>query len=246
MKKPQQDPSFPRKRKEYVTIPEAAELLDCDPRTIQRKKKAGELSFVKDTSGGVHIALDDINKIIESRPPRPTKVDPHVPRMDHMQGQIDKLIQQVETLQQQFGLVLQAQATVSGEAGEEGDSAAQLPLPLNLSSLLTALARKRQHREPAPRLSPAQKRKLPDGSVFVTQFGREHAPQGVSIHDLKHGPGYAEHMTIIDRSDHATRNKKEWWLTPAQQHALITRFQQQGIAFTTCPHCPHEQEDHAA
>lgn len=231
MSKPQPEPLRPFKRKQHVTVREAEQMLNRHERTIRRMVKKGQLHAIHDASGGLHIDLDDINHILASRP---HDVHPQEQRLDQMQAQIDCLIQQVETLQQQFDLLLQAQVAASGEEGET----AQMPLPLNFSSLVAALARK--HRE--PRQSPAQKRNLPIGSVFVTTFAREHVPQGVSVHDLKHHQEYAQYVTIINRSERATRNKQEWWLTPLQQHELVQRWQEQGIAFTTCPACPHDGE----
>lgn len=221
----------PERRKQYVTVREAEKLLHRHERTVRRKIEKGQLHAIHDRDGGLHIDLDDINRILAERT---EDVYPEEQHRDQMQAQIDDLIQQVESLQRQFDLLLQAHAIAPGEEGET----AQMPLPLNFSSLVAALARK--HRD--PRQSPAEKRNLPTGSVFVATFMREHAPQGVSVHDLKHHQEYAQYTTIVDRSERATRNKQEWWLTPLQQHELIQRWQEQSIAFTTCPACPHDGE----
>ncbi|WP_220209282.1 hypothetical protein [Reticulibacter mediterranei] len=44
-------------------------------------------------------------------------------------------------------------------------------------------------------------------------------------------------ITIYQREGEAKRNKREWWLTPAQHRALINYCQQHQIAYRACPDC---------
>lgn len=218
----------------YVTIEEAAAEAGVAERTIQRWKKDGKIHVIRDRLGHVRVSLEDVLACRHEPSESPLRT-----QMLHQQAQIAALSERVARLEadlqkqgRQQNLAEQLVQALSSRQSE-GDAADAW------SQLLTLVQAQRPSRSSTGGL-PAMlaKRGLPpDGTRRLSDFAAAHA---ASIHEIKklYEEGSID-LLVYRRPGEQKRNKQEWWISLPQQASLIAYWQQHGVSYTTCPHCPH-------
>ena len=218
----------------YVTIEEAAAEAGVAERTIQRWKKAGKIHVIRDRLRHIRVSLEDVMACRHEASESPLRA-----QVQQLQTQTATLLQRVARLeedleeqsrQQNLGEQL-VQALTSRQ--EEADAKGAW-------SLLATLVEASHHSRASAGGLPAMlaKRGLPlDGTRRLSDFATAHT---VSIHEIKklYETGAIE-LTVYQRPGEHKRNKQEWWISLSQQQSLIAYWQQHGISYTACPHCPH-------
>ncbi len=203
------------KRKHYVTVEEAVQLLNVSERTVRRMISKKQLHVIHDTNGYVRIDLDEIEQINASKPHQP---HPVLARLQSMQGQIDALISQVDALQQQVESLAVGQPFAPAGALK---SPQLVPLP-------------------SVQLSAAEKRGYPRGTQRLVDFASAHQVTVGTLKSLYDAGEIA--LAVYQRPTNPERNKQEWWITSEQHTTLANYWREHELPFTACSTCEAARE----
>jgi len=230
--------------RKYLSGKHAAEKAHVDPRTIYRWIERGLLHAHHDTTTNkLQIAVDDLEAFLAQRPQQDDSEEQLTHDIASLKAQVQELLPlkaHVHSLQKQVDHLLAIlTASVTNQNLEETPDAGQTRTPFLLAEAVHVLSQLRSTRSGVARsLSILERRGLPLGTMTVSDFAKLHR---IKVHTIKKlcTDGHIT-LSLIPRREHALRNKLEWWMKPQEQAALIGFWQAHGIAFTTCPQCPHE------
>jgi excisionase family DNA binding protein len=220
--------------RKYLTGAEAAALMGVHPRTLYRMIARGEIVASHTRSHKLRIAYDDVLAWRERQglpPLSPT--DSHeslISAIQELKEQIHQLRERVDSLLASFV----APATLRADT-EAANSEHQQP-SFDLRDLARIFASFRSSRTAKQSISVLERRGLPAGTTTVAAFAKQHQVKVNRIKKLCEENHIA--LTIIPR-DSAVRNAREWWITPEQQEALLSYWQQRQIPYVVCQQCPH-------
>jgi excisionase family DNA binding protein len=225
--------------KRYITVQDAVNLLNTSERTIRRMVKEERLHTIRDKTNHIWIDQDDVE---QEREARPRSANPLLQQLqscvERLEQRVLELEQHVEILREQGDVreqLFQALNRVQEAQEEAGAPTASVPWH-QVAQMLTGLPRSRAAGGAPTMLA---KRGLPPGTLRLADFARRHH---IDIHELKqyHYEGKIS-LTVYHREVQAKRNKQEWWIT-AQQHQQVSAYwQQQGMPYTVCPQCAHQE-----
>ncbi len=205
---PQKEPTWSQKI-HYTTIAEAANVLGRNERTIRRWIESGKLPSIK-RNGQRYIVKAEVDRLRTSMPelasPLPDRVAMLEDHVHTLTDQIESMQHQVRHLQEQFAELRQR-------------------LDERPSRSHTA----------QPRLSGAEKRGMPAGTMRLVEFARLH---GLAVSEIKllYWSNKVE-LTVHRRTGEVVRNKQEWWITPEQHRKLIAYALQHDIPCRCCDWC---------
>ena len=218
--------------RKYLTGTEAAALMGVNPRTVYRMIDRGELVASHARSNKLRIAYDDVLAWKERQGlPALSSSDRH----EQLVHTVQELTEQVHLLREQVNSLLALFTAAPVRANIQATDSEQQP-SFNLHDVARLLTGFRSSGMTNRSLSVLDKRGLPSGSMNVAAFAQWHQVKVNRVKKLSEEKQIA--LTIIPR-DNAMRNAREWWITPAQQEALVRYWQQQQIPYAACPRCPH-------
>ncbi|HLG78957.1 MAG TPA: helix-turn-helix domain-containing protein [Ktedonobacteraceae bacterium] len=218
--------------RKYLTGAEAAALLGVNPRTIYRMIDRGELVASHARSNKLRIAYDDVLAWKERQGLPTLSSDDRHEQLVHA---VQELTEQVHFLRVEIDSLLALFTTARVRAKTQATDSEQQP-SFEPHDMVRLLAGFRSSRATDRSLSVLGRRGLPSGSMTVAAFAQQHQVKVNRVKKLYEEQQIA--LSIISR-DNATRNAREWWITPQQQEALVRYWQQQHIPYATCPQCPH-------
>jgi hypothetical protein len=204
------------KHKRYVTVLEAAELLNCAERTIFRMiGKQQRLASIKTADGSRWVDLDSIERKLQEKP---RSASPVKHTLEHVLTLVEELQEQVQHQQQRLQELEQSLLQTPYEPVPRHSGAP------TLQGIAGKLAR----------------RNLPAGTRRLVTFAEEHHLSAYAIKQW-HEAGDIP-LTVYTRPNPAKRNQNEWWITQGQHQAVIAYCQQHAIPYVACLHCPSQDE----
>lgn len=211
----QKEPTWSQKI-HYTTTAEAANVLGRNERTIRRWIESGKLPSIK-RQGQRYIVKAEVDRL---RASMPELASPLSDRIADLENRVCTLTDQIESMQE---LKNQVQ---------------------HLQEQLAALSQRLDERPGRshtgrPRLSGAEKRGMPAGTMRLVEFARSH---GLAVSDIKllYWSKKIE-LTVHRRTGEVVRNKQEWWITPEQHRALIAYALQHDMPCHCCDWCASAQ-----
>lgn len=217
----------------YITVQDAVEQLGVVERTIRRWIKDGKVHAIHDPSGFLRLDLAEIEQILQ----RKAATTPF------LHQQLEVLLQRVEALERDkealalkyADLQRQVEALLHLLAQHQTTDGNGPPFSLT-DFLLAQVPPRRQKGTTQGRL---EKRGLPPGTISLVDFVKIHK---TNLWNLKkqHEAGTIA-LEIYQRDGEAKRNKQEWWVTPAQHLQISAYWHHQGIAYTPCSQCDHQE-----
>lgn len=220
--------------RKYLTGAEAAALMGVHPRTVYRLIARGEIIASHTRSNRLRIAYDDVLAWRERQGlsnPSP---------MDHQAlliSVVQELKEQVNLLREGMNPLLTLLATAATLQADTETTDLEYQRPsFDSRELAHFFASFRSSRMTKQSLSVLERRGLSTGTVTVAAFARQHQVPVNRIKKLCEENHIA--LTILPRND-AIRNAHEWWITPEQQEALLSYWQQHQIPYVACQQCPH-------
>ena len=228
--------------KRYVTVQDAVDLLNTSERTVRRMIKEGRLHTIRDKTNHIWIDQDDVE---QEREAKPRSANPFLHQLQHLQSLVEEIEQRLLYLEQQVEHLCEQgdvrerliQALDSAQKAQEETGTPTSSLPWHQGAQMLAGLQRLHPTRVAPTM--LAKRGLPPGTLRLVDFAKRH---DINIHDLKQC--YYEgkiQLTVYHREVQAKRNKQEWWITPEQHQQVNAYWQQQGIPYTACPQCLHQE-----
>lgn len=202
----------PTTTKRYVTVAHVLEMLTVSERTV-RRWMAGEqprLHWIEDASGRKYIDLDDVERIQAKKPELVQRLLPE--RMDQVERALQEVQREVQELKEQLTDLRELMASGAPLAHPGGRT-----------------------RGAAARESGAETRGYPPGTLRLVDFVVKHQlalSEVKELHWLRGGT-----VVSIYEREHATRNGREWWITPEQHQKLIDYYRQHGKPHEECDLC---------
>ena len=202
----------------YVTVQDAVERIGVAERTLRRwieetnEKKKKFHRIMRDPSGFVRLDLEEVEQIVRAR----GGVVPSVHQ------QIESLLERIEVLESEHAIQAQRYQELLNTVEHFQQARMTRMQPVT-------------HRHSGSPGTPAERRGLPPGTLRLVDFARNHV---CKLSDVKKLYGSQEiEVAVYQREAPAVRNKQEWWVTPAQHHALADYYGRHHLAYTPCPRC---------
>lgn len=240
-----------------VTAEQAGQLVDRAERIVRGHIKRGTLPAVK-VGNSWRIDVDELEripgwKVDRGRLAQLTERDART--VESMLARFEAMERELEALRRRVRILEAARPSPASTEGAEAleryetrqdeqesllgawDSSSHSPSPYRpLESHPSASsARLPTYAPPAlPMLAPTREG-LPPGSVLMRHFARAH---GVPVGTLN-SQAEGGKVGTTDIETGARDGRRERWLTPAQQGAVIALWRRQGTQHTPCQDCPH-------
>lgn len=207
--------TFPQKIY-YTTIAETANVLGRNERTIRRWIESGKLPSIK-RHGQRYILAAEVDRL---RASMPELASPLPDRIADLENRVRTLTDQIESMQELKNQVQHLQEQLAALSPHLNEHPG------------------RGHTD-KPRLSGAEKRGMPAGTMRLVEFTRSH---GLAVSDIKllYWSNKIE-LTVHRRTGEVVRNKQEWWITPEQHRKLIAYALQHDIPCRCCDWCASAQ-----
>jgi len=202
----------------YVTVQDAVERIGVAERTLRRwieetdEKKKKFHRIMRDPSGFVRLDLEEVEQIVRAR----GGVVPSVHQ------QIEHLLERIETLESEQAIQAQQYQELLNTV-EHFQQARMTPMqPVT-------------YRHSGSPGTSVERRGLPAGTLRLVDFAQKH---NCNLSEVKKLHEHHEiEVAVYQREALAVRNKQEWWITPAQHHALADYYEQHHLPYTPCLHC---------
>lgn len=215
----------------YVTVAEAAQMIDRSERTIWRWVEQNKIGHFK-RNGQRCIVKAEIDRLLLEMPelarPLPERVEVTEDTLEEHETRLNALEQggrnQAEINLEHERQVRELQATIA-ELKQLLEGGKSRP-PRSSSSQLG----QGRHYDPVLR-------GLPEGSLRRSTFARKHLIDPNFLTTL-HENGII-HMELHPMQGESERN--EWWIVPEQHQVVIRYYQQKNLPYKHCDDCPGEQ-----
>ncbi len=239
----------------YITVKEAAKRIGYSPRQTDRFIATGKLEAVHYSPSLRKVSVASVEAFNQERGRRPVDPLEQIREQLGTQEQVaGDILRQLAVLRQQVAVQNAALQHRCAELEAQshllkGELRQELEARQTLEQLVAALAAGSGGQDLAPllqslvlrptssrRLPPLARRGYPPGTVRLAPFAERHGVEPSTVR--RQAEKSPELATIYDRLA-ARVNKREWWLLPEQQAALIEYWQAHGILYTPCLDCPH-------
>lgn len=199
---------------DYVNAAQAATIIGVSERTVRRWIAGGKLPARHLGPNRYAITTSNIEVLLRTYRPSDEPPDDR----DILLARLEVLERRLHTVSQRLTLLERedTQATLDREVSEVYHNcrhADNRPVILN------------------------RRDALPQGSMRMCHFARTHGISRFKLQNLAE-EGEIAH-TAINRN--ARNGSMERWLTPEQQAGVIAFWLANGIRYTFCSHCPHEE-----
>jgi excisionase family DNA binding protein len=242
------------KLKRYVTIQDAADLLNIAERTVFRMIEDKRLESMKDSNGSRWVALDDIEGKQQAKLHSESPVRHQLKQAQALIAELQDTVRnqdarlqaqdsRLHLLEQELAALVSQEVPIIQLPPQEGASTFSLA---EITQLVTKQVVANLHLSPHTPQGVAgmiAKRNLPVGTMRLVDFAHQHE---ISVHAIK--KGYYElafALTVHQRAGTVKRNHQEWWITQEQHQPVIAYCQQQAIPYVPCPQCQDQGETDA-
>ena len=242
-----QKPQPNGKLKRYVTIQDAADLLNIAERTVFRMIEDKRLESMKDSNGSRWVALDDIEGKQQAQLHSESPVRHQLKQAQSLIAELQETVRthehRIQELEHQMMQPSHEPLLIHlspQEGMQEGASTFSVG---EISQLVTKQVLANLHlsaHTPQGIVGMIAKRNLPVGTMRLVDFAHQHE---ISVHAIK--KGYYEGafaLTVHQREGTVKRNHQEWWISQEQHQPVIAYCQQHAIPYVPCPHCQDNRE----
>jgi hypothetical protein len=249
-----QKPQPNGKQKRYVTIQDAADMLNIAERTVFRMIKQKRLESMKAPDGSRWVALDDIEGKQQAKLHSESPVRYQLKQAQALIAELQETVRtqdaRFQAQESRLHLLEQELAALHQQVSQEVPIIQFPPIEgastfslAEITQLVTKQVVANLHLSPHKPQGVAgmiAKRNLPVGTMRLVDFAHQHE---ISVHAIK--KGYYEHsfaLTVHQRAGTVKRNHQEWWISQEQHQPVIAYCQQHAIPYVTCPHCQNQGE----